>query len=50
MSEMTGFLDTFEGTLSAQTSALLAGIEQERITVFDAVEEERDAICGGHRR
>jgi hypothetical protein len=44
MSEMTGFLDTFEGTLSAQTSALLKGIEQERITVFDAVEGERDAI------
>jgi hypothetical protein len=44
MSEMTGFLDTFEGTLSAQTSALLKGIELERITVFDAVEGERDAI------
>jgi len=44
MSEMTGFLDTFEGTLSAQTSALLNGIEQERITVFEAVEDERDAI------
>jgi len=44
MSEMTGFLDTFEGTLSAQTSALLKGIEQERITVFEAVEDERDAI------
>ena len=44
MSEMTGFLDTFEGTLSAQTNALLQGIEKERITVFDAVEEERDAI------
>ena len=44
MSEMTGFLDTFEGTLSAQTSALLSGIEKERITVFEAVEGERDAI------
>jgi hypothetical protein len=44
MSEMTGFLDTFEGTLSAQTRALLQGIEKERMTVFDAVEEERDAI------
>ena len=41
MSDMTKFLDTFEGTLSAQTSALLEGIQQERITVFDAVEEER---------
>jgi hypothetical protein len=44
MDEMTGFLDTFEGTLSAQTQALLAGIEQERITVFNAIEEERVAI------
>jgi MYXO-CTERM domain-containing protein len=44
MSEMTGFLDTFEGTLSAQTSALLNGIEHERITVFEAIEGERDAI------
>jgi hypothetical protein len=44
MSEMTDFLDTFEGTLSAQTSALLAGIENERISVFNAVEGEREAI------
>ena len=44
MSEMTDFLATFEGTLSAQTSMLLAGIEQERITIFNAIEAERDAI------
>jgi hypothetical protein len=44
MSEMTGFLETFEGTLSAQTGALLQGIERERITVFEAVEGERVAI------
>ena len=44
METMVDFLGTFEGTLSAQTSALLAGIEQERITVFGAVEDERDAI------
>jgi hypothetical protein len=46
MSEMTDFLATFEGTLSAQTGALLEGIERERITVFNAVESERDAIVG----
>jgi hypothetical protein len=39
--EMAEFLDSFEGTLSAQTEALLAGIERERITVFDAIEAER---------
>lgn len=44
MSEMADFLDTFEGTLSAQTSALLKGIENERITVFNAVEDEREAV------
>jgi hypothetical protein len=38
------FLGEFEGTLSAQTGALLDGIENERITVFNAVEEERVAI------
>lgn len=41
MQEMTAFLDTFEGSLSAQTQALLEGIERERTTVFDAVERER---------
>lgn len=46
MTEMTDFLGTFEGTLAAQTSALLEGIEKERIAVFDAVESERDAIVG----
>lgn len=44
MSELTDFLSTFEGTLSAQTAALLSGIERERITIFDAIEAERDAI------
>lgn len=42
--EMATFLDSFEGTLSAQTDALLAGIERERITVFDAIEAERSDI------
>ena len=41
---MATFLDSFEGTLSAQTDALLAGIERERITVFDAIEAERTDI------
>jgi hypothetical protein len=46
MTELTGFLETFEGTLSAQTTALLEGIERERLTVFEAIESERDAILG----
>jgi hypothetical protein len=44
METMEDFLGEFEGTLSAQTGALLDGIENERITVFNAVEEERVAI------
>jgi hypothetical protein len=50
MQDMTKFLDTFEGTLSAQTEALLRGIERERITVFDAIEEERTAIVDAVER
>jgi hypothetical protein len=38
------FLDDFEGTLSKQTETLVAGIEKERIAVFEAVEEERKMI------
>ena len=44
MEEMTTFLDSFEGTLSAQTQSLLEGVERERMTVFNAIEEERAAI------
>jgi hypothetical protein len=42
--EVSRFLGEFEDTLSAQTQMLLAGIEQERITVFTAVEAERQSI------
>ena len=41
---MLVFLDTFEGTLSAQTQALLEGIELERVSVFEAIEGERVAV------
>lgn len=50
VSSMSERLGGFEDTLSAQTQALLAGIEQERITVFNAVEEERDAILAALER
>lgn len=39
METMESFLGEFEGTLSAQTAALLDGIQGERIAVFDAVSE-----------
>ena len=48
--DMSSFLGGFEDTLSAQTQMLLAGIEQERITVFTAVEEERQAIVSAVER
>ena len=44
METMTDFLGEFEGTLGAQTSALLDGFAKERIAVFDAVGEERTEI------
>lgn len=44
LDDMTAFLADFEGTLSAQTQALLAGIERERLTVFEAIESERIAV------
>lgn len=44
MKDITAFLDTFEGTLSAQTHTLLSGIEEERLAVFEAIEGERMAV------
>ena len=44
LEDFTAFLDSFEGTLSAQTDSLLEGIERERLTIFEAVESERAAI------
>ncbi len=44
LENFTAFLDSFEGTLSAQTQTLLEGIERERMTIFNAVENERAAI------
>ena len=41
---MVDFLGDFENVLGAQTHALLAGVEKERLAVFDAVEEERTEI------
>lgn len=42
--KMSELLSGFDDTLSAQTQTLLAGIEEERLSVFEAVEGERDAI------
>ena len=44
MEDLTGFLDEVEPILSAQITTLLAGVETERIAVFDAVAEERAMI------
>lgn len=44
METMESFLGEFEGTLSAQTVALLDGIQGERIAIFDAVSEESKDI------
>ncbi len=50
MDDMTGFLETFEGTLSSQTRTLLSGIEEQRVVVFNAIEEERMAIVDAVER
>jgi hypothetical protein len=44
METMVDFLDELEPILAAQTSALLAGVTDERIAVFDAIEAERSEI------
>ena len=44
MDTMIEFLGEFEVVLGAQTSTLLAGFQNERLAVFDAVEAERTEI------
>ena len=44
MEDLTGFLDEVEPMFAAQITTLLAGIEKERIAVFDAVSEERALV------
>ncbi len=44
LTELGSFVDDFEGTISAQTARLLAGVDAQRVALLDTVTGKREAV------